>query len=81
MVREARMAGQPGLFDSGERLRALSAAGDPLEQLAAVGDFELSERSWKLRWTALTAAGVAGCPMTQADVSGADPADALHAVG
>ncbi len=36
------MAGQPGLFDTDERLRALSAAGDPLERLAAVVvDFEL----------------------------------------
>lgn len=35
------MAGQAGLFDVGERLRALSAAGDPLERLAAVVDFEL----------------------------------------
>ena len=35
------MAGQPGFFDTDERLRALSAAGDPLERLAAVVDFEL----------------------------------------
>jgi hypothetical protein len=28
------MAGQPGFFDSDERLKALSAAGDPLERLA-----------------------------------------------
>lgn len=35
------MAGQPGFFDSGERLAWLSAAGDPLERLAAVVDFEL----------------------------------------
>ena len=34
------MAGQPGFFDSDERLAWLSAAGDPLE-LAAVVDFEL----------------------------------------
>ena len=35
------MVGQPGLFDAGERLRTLSAAGDPLQRLAAVVDFEL----------------------------------------
>jgi IS5 family transposase len=34
------MAGQPGFFDVDERLRALSAAGDPLERLRAVMDFE-----------------------------------------
>jgi transposase, IS5 family len=35
------MAGQPGFFDGDERLEWLSAAGDPLERLAAVVDFEL----------------------------------------
>jgi transposase, IS5 family len=35
------MAGQPGFFDRDERLKALSAAGDPLERLAAVVDFEV----------------------------------------
>jgi transposase, IS5 family len=35
------MAGQPGFFDQDERLKALSAAGDPLERLAAVVDFEV----------------------------------------
>jgi IS5 family transposase len=35
------MAGQPGFFDQDERLRALSAAGDPLERLSAAVDFEL----------------------------------------
>jgi transposase, IS5 family len=35
------MAKQPGFFDATERLRALSAAGDPLERLRAVVDFEL----------------------------------------
>jgi transposase, IS5 family len=35
------MPGQPGLFDRDERYAALSAAGDPLERLAAVVDFEL----------------------------------------
>ncbi len=35
------MSGQPGFFDAGERLRALSAAGDPLERLARAVDLEL----------------------------------------
>jgi transposase, IS5 family len=35
------MAGQRGFFDTDERLRWLSEAGDPLERLAAVVDFEL----------------------------------------
>jgi IS5 family transposase len=35
------MAGQPGFFDGDERLKVLSAAGDPLERLAAVIDFEM----------------------------------------
>jgi transposase, IS5 family len=35
------MGGQPGFFDAEERLRALSAAGDPLERLASAVDFEL----------------------------------------
>jgi hypothetical protein len=34
------MAGQPGFFDGEERLKALSASGDPLERLAQVVDFE-----------------------------------------
>jgi transposase, IS5 family len=35
------MAGQAGFFDGDERLKALSAAGDPLERLARVIDFEV----------------------------------------
>jgi hypothetical protein len=35
------MAGQPGFFDGDERLKALSAAGDSLERLALVVDFEV----------------------------------------
>ena len=34
------MAGQAGFFDGDERLKALSAAGDPLERLSRVVDFE-----------------------------------------
>ncbi len=35
------MAGQPVFFDLLDRYEALSAAGDPLEHLAAVVDFEV----------------------------------------
>jgi transposase, IS5 family len=35
------MAGQPGSFDGEERLNALSAAGDPLDRLVAIIDFEV----------------------------------------
>src|ERR1700758_1445167 len=35
------MVRQAGFFDADERLRALSAAGNPLERLRAVVDFEL----------------------------------------
>jgi hypothetical protein len=35
------MAAQPGFFDGDERLKALSAAGDPLERLSRVVDFEV----------------------------------------
>jgi transposase, IS5 family len=35
------MADQRGFFDTDARLRWLSAAGDPLERLAAMVDFEL----------------------------------------
>ena len=35
------MAGQPGFFDLSDRCEELSAAGDPLERLAAVVDFEV----------------------------------------
>jgi hypothetical protein len=35
------MAEQRGFFDLDDRYRALSAAGDPLERLAAAVDFEV----------------------------------------
>ena len=38
---EAHVVGQPGFFDLGDRYAALSAAGDPLERLSSVVDFEL----------------------------------------
>jgi transposase, IS5 family len=40
-VSEVMMAGQPGFFDLSDRYEALSAAGDPLERLTAVVDFEV----------------------------------------
>jgi hypothetical protein len=36
------MAGQPGFFDGDERLKARSAAGDPLERLSRVVDLRFS---------------------------------------
>jgi hypothetical protein len=38
---EVKVVGQPGFFDLGDRYAALSAAGDPLERLSSVVDFEL----------------------------------------
>jgi transposase, IS5 family len=38
---EGDVTGQPGFFDADERLQWLSAAGDPLERLSGVVDFEL----------------------------------------
>lgn len=35
------IAGQPGFFGLSDRYKALSAAGDPLERLAAVVDFKV----------------------------------------
>ena len=49
---EVQMAGQPGLFDWDRRYAALSAAGDPLERLALVIEFELFRRSWNRPWRA-----------------------------
>lgn len=40
-VAEVMMTGQPGFFDLSDRYEALSAAGDPLERLSAVVDFEV----------------------------------------
>jgi transposase, IS5 family len=40
-MRGSAMAGQPGFFDGDERLKALSAAGDPLERLLRIIDFEV----------------------------------------
>jgi hypothetical protein len=39
------MAGQPGFFDADERLRGLSASGDPLERLRAVVDLPTTMRA------------------------------------
>jgi hypothetical protein len=40
-VGEVMMAGQPGFLDLSDRYESLSAAGDPLERLTAVVDFEV----------------------------------------
>lgn len=58
------MACQPGFFDADERLRALSAAGDPLERLAAAVGFELFRPELEARCRAGTAAAAADHPMT-----------------
>jgi hypothetical protein len=48
--------GQAGFFDAVERLRWLSASGDPLERLQAVVAFEAFLRSSRRRCRGLTAA-------------------------
>ncbi|BAI97853.1 putative transposase [Sphingobium indicum UT26S] len=47
------MAGQPGFFDLSDRYEALSVAGDPLERLPAVVDFELFQVRWWRRFGAI----------------------------
>jgi predicted protein tyrosine phosphatase len=42
MAMAMAMKAQPGFHDVYARYAALSVAGDPLERLAAVGDFEFS---------------------------------------
>ena len=59
------MAGQPGFFDSEERLKALSAAGDPLERLAKVVDFEVFRGNWKPPCRARTGPKAGGRPTTR----------------
>jgi hypothetical protein len=49
------MADQPGFFDAHERLRRLSAAGDPLERLKAVVDSSCSAPIWRRLCPAPTA--------------------------
>jgi hypothetical protein len=39
-------AGQPGFWDVQDRLRELSAQGDPLEKLARTVDFGLCPLTW-----------------------------------
>ena len=56
------MAGQGGLFDADARLRWLSAAGDPLERLAAVVDFELLRASLEKALARRTGARAADRP-------------------
>ena len=59
------MARQPGFFDADDRLRALSAAGDPLERLRAVMEFELFRPELEAASIAPTAAVAAGRHMTR----------------
>ncbi|EHL97011.1 hypothetical protein HMPREF9946_04450 [Acetobacteraceae bacterium AT-5844] len=44
------MVDQPGFLDVDERYAALSRAGDPVERLAAVIDFEIFVPCWIRRW-------------------------------
>ena len=55
------MAGQPGFFDSSERLKALSEAGDPLERLANLSISRCFAGYWKAPCRARTGPG-AGAP-------------------
>ena len=57
------MAGQPGFFDADERLEALSVAGDPLERLSRVVEFEVFGEDWRRRWSARTGRRAAGRTM------------------
>jgi hypothetical protein len=58
-------ARQPRFFDVDERLRALSAAGDPLGRLAAAVDFELFRPELERHWPEVAiAAAVVGRPTT-----------------
>lgn len=57
---EAEMAGQPGFFDLSDRYEQLSAAGDPLERLAAVVNFEVFRG---LRWCRFFGQGVKLLPI------------------
>jgi hypothetical protein len=62
---EAVMAGQGGVFDADERLRSLSAAGDALERLRAVVDFEAFRGELEAGLPRVTAAAAAGRPTTR----------------
>ena len=59
------MAGRPGIFDSDERLKALLAAGDPLERLAKVVDFEGFRGELEAALSRSDRAKVGGRPMTR----------------
>jgi hypothetical protein len=60
----ARKHVQPGFFDLDERYAALSEAGDPLERLGAVIDFEPFPIGWRRLCSDRTARRAAGLPMT-----------------
>ena len=57
------MAGQPGFFDGEERLKALSAAGDPLERLAQVIISKGFATIWKQHCRVRTGLKVGDRPM------------------
>jgi hypothetical protein len=59
------MAGQPKFFDGEERLKALSAAGDPLERLSRVVDFEVFVTRLRRRCRVWTVAREAARPTTR----------------
>lgn len=54
------MSVQRGFFDLDERYAALSAAGDPLEKLGALIDFEIFRPRWMRLCSDLTAARAGG---------------------
>ena len=56
---ESWVSVQRGFFDLDERYAALSAAGDPLEKLGRLIDFELFRPIWMPRFGARTAARAA----------------------
>lgn len=51
---EVHMSVQRGFFDLDARYAALSAAGDPLEKLRALIDFEISGPRWIWLYSGLT---------------------------
>jgi hypothetical protein len=57
--------GAPGFFDSDERLKALSAAGELLERLSKVVDFKVFRGELEAPCRARTGPRAAGRPMTR----------------